>query len=535
MQEQTEPAFTEDQSESLAFLGDPRTHGLNSPVVRIDTHAAAVFLCGSDAYKMKRAVKFPFLDFSTLERRRSACEAEVTVNAKYAPELYLGTVPITREQGKLSLGGDGPAVEWVVHLRRFDENQTLDHVADRGELKSGLIARLAELVLATYAQAEVKDGERATVTLEETIGETVNELQTMGKVFPAERAVRLAHKTHDAFEAARQLLLSRGRNGLVRRCHGDVHLRNVVLLKNGPTLFDAIEFDEAIATTDILYDFAFLLMDVWVRSLRSEANLLLNRYLWGSPGLIEELEGLAALPLFLSLRAAVRAKVTALRCPQLEQASEARLQAKRYFDAAMSFLDPAPLSLIAIGGLSGTGKSTLAGKIAPLVGRAPGAVHLRSDIERKRLFNVGELDHLPQTAYRPEISFEMYRSLRRQAETALQAGQSVIMDAVHQAPEDRTAIAAVAKQVGARFFGLWLDAPLDLLTSRVTTRDGDASDATPAVVAGQARQPIGEIEWLRLDASMPIDSLVAAVLSHCGATVGAAQSAALASDRLPDG
>src|SRR5258708_2765260 len=182
------------------------------------------------------------------------------------------------------------------------------------------------------------------------------------------------------FVDVKPLLLARGEDGFVRRCHGDLHLRNIVLIGAEPILFDAIEFDESIATTDVLYDFAFLLMDLGERQFRPAANLLLNRYLWGSPDIAADLAGLRLMPLFLAFRAAVRAKVDALNYLDVGRSAEARDSAIRYFQAARDFLAPAPLRLVAIGGLSGTGKTTLATRLAPGPARAPGAVHRRSGI-----------------------------------------------------------------------------------------------------------------------------------------------------------
>jgi aminoglycoside phosphotransferase family enzyme/predicted kinase len=513
----SEPAkrIAQDQSEVFAFLADPATHRIAGPVRQIDTHAAAVFLAGPDAYKVKRAVKFPFMDFSTLEKRRAGCEAEVAINRIYAPDLYLGTLPVTREGSALRLGGAGRAVEWAVHLRRFDENQTLDHVADRGELGPELIAKIAKLVVATYAAAEIRDGGRATTALGEVVEETLAELVDAPTVFPADRAAALARDMRAAFARMRPLLLKRGAAGHVRRCHGDLHLRNIVLLDGEPTLFDAIEFDENIATTDVLYDFAFLLMDLWERGFRRQASLLLNRYLWGAKDLATELDGLATLPLFLSLRSAVRAKVDALRYLDVDRSEDAKRDARRYFDSAASFLAPSSPQLVAIGGLSGTGKTTLASAMAPAIGRAPGAVHLRSDVERKRLLGVPELARLPESAYRLEVTERVFRSLREAAEIALRAGQSVVVDAVHRDSAERKAIAAVAEGVGAPFVGLWLDAPVDLMVGRVAARSGDASDATAEIVARQAEEPLGSIEWLRLDTAAPRDKLIAAALEAC--------------------
>jgi aminoglycoside phosphotransferase family enzyme/predicted kinase len=507
------PDAGEDQHPVFAFLADPRTHGLAEPVERIDTHAAAIFLAGQDVYKVKRAIRFPFMDFSTLAKRRAGCEAEVAVNRRFAPGLYLGVMPVTRAGGRLQLGGAGEAVEWLVHLRRFDETMTLDRVANRDGLTPALIAAVSAGLGRIYREAERRDGAAATAALGGVVAETVTALTDAGDVFPRRPGAAFAAAMRGAFAEAEPFLRARGAQGWVRRCHGDLHLRNIALIAGSPVLFDALEFDEALAVTDILYDFAFLLMDIWERGFRAAANLLLNRYLWASPDPAADLAGLRLLPFFLALRAAVRAKVEGLRYLSVGHAAEARDSAIRYFDAARGFLAPATLRLVAVGGLSGTGKSTLAGLLAAGIGRAPGAVHLRSDIERKRFLGVGELTRLPDAAYAPEVTARVFATLREHAETALRAGQSVIVDAVHRDPAERREIAAVAARTGAAFTGLWLDAPVATMIARVEARSGDASDATAAVVASQASAPSGAVEWQRLDAAQPAEALAASVLA----------------------
>ncbi|MCB1495466.1 MAG: AAA family ATPase [Bauldia sp.] len=502
----------DDQDAVFAFLADPATHGLSTPVERIDTNAAAVFLAGPDVYKVKRAVRFPFMDLSTLEKRHAACEAEITVNRPYAPDLYLGTVPISRgADGALRFGGNEP-IEWAVHLKRFDETRTLDRVAGRDGLSPAILGDLAWAVVDSHARAEKRDGVVATDDLGSVVAETVSSLIERREVFEPAKAKALAEAMRSAFAALRPLLLDRGAEGFVRRCHGDLHLRNIAMIDDKPVLFDAIEFDESIATIDILYDFAFLLMDLWERDLRREANVVLNRYLWRSATLPDDLRGLAALPLFLALRAAVRAKVEALRFATVGHDRNAGLDAHRYFDFAQAFLEPAQTRLIAVGGYSGTGKTSLSRSVASHVGRAPGAVHLRSDIERKRLMGAGELDRLPPSGYEPEVTEKVFAALRDQAEMALTAGHSVIVDAVHKTPDERRLIAAVAERLGVPFTGLWLTAPVEVLIGRIAHRRADASDATAAVVMLQADQPSGEIDWTTLDTTRPIRDNTAAAL-----------------------
>jgi aminoglycoside phosphotransferase family enzyme/predicted kinase len=508
----------EDQSEVLAFLADPGIHGLREPPVRIDTHGAIVFLAGADAYKVKRAVRFPFMDLSTLAMRKAACEAEIAVNKADAPDIYLGTIPVTRGADGLQLGGGGEAVEWLVHMRRFDERQTLDHVAERGELTPAILARLVRAILASHARAPIRDGGQAAESLRRYLQQNRGAFAENPDIFPPARAAALTTRSGALLEECWPLLVERGRTGFVRRCHGDLHLRNLVLLDGEPTLFDAVEFDDAIATGDVLYDLAFLLMDLSERGLKGEANLVLNRYLWRSPE--AQIEGLATLPLFLSIRAAIRAKVIAASLPHLAGGQRERMadEARRYFNAAGGFLDPCPPRLVAVGGLSGSGKTTLAGALSPFVGRAPGAVHLRSDIERKTLAGVEETQRLPESSYDEAASEAVYTALRAKARRVLAAGYSAVVDAVHARAAERDAIENVAAEAGVPFTGLWLEAPIATLAARVEARIGDASDATEAVVRRQAAYEIGPMAWTRLTTTGDVAANAKQALGAFGAT-----------------
>lgn len=490
-----------DQSEVLGFLADRHTHKLSAPPLRIETHGAVVFLAGDNAYKVKRAVKFPFMDLSTLAKRKSACEAEIAVNIADAPSVYRGAIPVTRSEAGLRLGGDGEPIEWVVHMHRFDEGQTFDHLAERGELSQALLARLVSAILASHARAPRREGLPAAESLRRYLQQNQEAFAESPELFPAERVELLTARSNEMLAQRWELLLERGRAGHVRRCHGDLHLRNLVLLDGAPALFDAVEFDDAIATGDVLYDLAFLLMDLWERGLRSEANLVLNRYLWGSGD--AHISGLAALPIFLSIRAAIRAKVIAASLPHLAGGARdhAAADAGRYFAAAERFLETKKARMIALGGLSGSGKTTLGAAIAPSIGQPPGAVHLRSDIERKILAGVDETHRLPAECYTQAASAAVYASLRAKARLVLATGYSVLVDAVHDRPAEREAIAATAAETGVPFSGIWLDAPVETLVDRVRARAGDASDATESVVRLQAGHALGPICWTRLDAA----------------------------------
>jgi uncharacterized protein len=497
------------QSDVLAFLADRAAHGLGEPIKRIDTHGASVFLAGQDVYKVKRAVRFPFLDFSTLEKRRFACERELAVNRVNAPDLYLGVVPISRDGCRLKFG-DGDIIEWAVHLRRFDENRTLDRLAEQGALDQGIIAKLARAAALSHRRAPIAASVGAHLALRGQIEETLTSLEAAPEIFAGESAKNLRKAMSQALAHHESLLSARETLGQVRRCHGDLHLRNIALIDGEPVLFDAIEFDESIATCDVLYDLAFLLMDLWTCGLKQEANLLFNRYLWICNDLQTQLNGLSLLPLFLALRAAIRAKVAILHPGE---GTPRAMEARSFFEAACAFLLPASLDLVAVGGLSGTGKSALATALATSIGRAPGAVHLRSDIERKRLFGVNEFDRLPLEAYLPQTSPLVYQRLRDLASLALASGQSTILDAVHLRREERAAAERVATENNAHFTGLWLEAPLGLLRERVAKRAGDASDATVEVLAAQAKHERGVMDWQRLDAARSVETTAAGALA----------------------
>jgi predicted kinase len=305
------------------------------------------------------------------------------------------------------------------------------------------------------------------------------------------------------------LLTARRQMGKVRRCHGDLHLRNLCIFDGKPTPFDAIEFDEHLATIDVLYDLAFLLMDLWGRGLREAANRVFNRYLERT----EDFAGLAALPLFLATRAAIRVHVTLTAAMQQEQSrrQELRDAAAGYFALARSLLERSHPQLVVIGGLSGTGKSVQSRRLAPALAPAPGAVVLRSDVTRKRMMGVEPTTRLQADSYRPAVTAQVYAQLARDARAALAAGHSVLIDAVCARAEEREVFRALAESGGARFAGVWLEAPLSVRVDRIGTRQGDASDATDDVAARQEGIDVGDMRWRRVPAGGPPETTAAAV------------------------
>jgi aminoglycoside phosphotransferase family enzyme/predicted kinase len=469
-------------------------------VLRIDTHAASVFLAGSRALKVKRAVRFAFLDYSTLAKRKAACEAEMKVNHPFAPQIYRRVVPITQgEDGSLSIDGDGAAVEYAVEMTRFDERQTIDHLVEAGPPDAGLVCGIADAIAASHARAALVPTEPWIQSVPSLIAGNTAALRAAASTH-SQTVDELDSASRSAFARIRKFLTERGKKGFVRHCHGDLHLGNIVLIEHKPVLFDAIEFDPAIASTDVLYDLAFPVMDFLRYRHRAAANVLLNRYLAMTPD--ENLSALAALPLFMSMRAAVRAKVLYDRAAQafINKASIGEA-ARAYLDLARQLIAPPAPKLVAIGGLSGTGKSVLARALAPDVEPLPGAVVLRSDIARKKQFQSREADRLAASAYQPEVSKQVYEDLARRADDLLSQGHSVIVDAVFARQSERTAIHEVARARHASFIGLFLVTDLASRMMRVGQRKGDASDATPEVARIQEGYDVGAVDWSRIDAS----------------------------------
>jgi aminoglycoside phosphotransferase family enzyme/predicted kinase len=501
------------QAEVLTFLGDPTTYR-GDAVKRIDTHAASVFLAGDRALKVKRAVRFPFLDYSTLQKRKQACDAELAVNAPYAPEIYRRVVPITREAGgKLAINGKGAPVEWAVEMRRFDENCTLDHLSS--EIDEALADALGRVVASAHAHAKPVDGSAWIAALGHYIDEHAEAFTAHPEIFPPAEIDALARASRAAYARIVPLLAERGRRGLIRRIHGDLHLGNIVLIDGKPVVFDAVEFSEIIATGDILYDVAFLLMDLLERGMSLPANIVFNRYL-AETQRAEDLDGLAALPFFLSLRAAIRARVTAARLERAAEAkrSEIAASARAYFVFAARAIAPPPPQLIAVGGLSGTGKTQLARALAPDIGPMPGAVILRSDVERKMMFGVAETERLPEQAYASQVTERVYGVLIDKARRVLAAGHAAIIDAVFAQPAERDALVTAAKSA-IRVQGLFLTADLATRLARVGSRSGDASDAGRVVAQAQQAYDLGRLDWKQIDAS----GSVADTLAHARAAL----------------
>lgn len=508
-----------------AFLLKPETYGLaaGAKVERIETHASLVFLAGDRVYKLKKAVDFGFLDFTTLEKRRAACENELALNRRTAPDIYLGLVPIRRTPGGLKLGGEeGEIVDWLVEMRRFPAEGLFSRLADEGRLGRDLIETLAADTARFHARAEVKRDRGGAAAFARIVGGNDRNLRdSVGRVFEEDKVSRLLDESRQAMARLGPLLDARRAKGLVRHCHGDLHLGNVTLIDGKPVIFDCIEFSDDLASIDLFYDLAFLLMDLRFREprdpgLRGFANRALNVYLdhVSKDDIEDAIAGLALLPLFVATRAAVRAKVTAV----VADTEEKRRVSRTYLDFALEALAPSRPRVVAVGGLSGTGKSNLARNVAPRLGLV-GAVHLRSDIIRKRLFGVAPLARLPREAYAPEVGACVYDETMKLGQAALRSGFSVVLDAVFAREAERHHAEAVAAGAGVPFDGLWLEAPAAMLEARVAARTAkahDPSDADVTVLRQQLSYDLGTLSWSRVDASQSKAETLASALEILG-------------------
>ncbi|MEM8570039.1 MAG: AAA family ATPase [Pseudomonadota bacterium] len=503
-----------DQREAIAFLMNAPIEGVDDEVERVETHAGMVFLRGDRAFKIKRAVKYDYLDFTRLDTRERMLRRELELNHRVGPQIYEDVVPITREpDGNLALDGSGVPVEWVLQMARFSNEDEFSRIAARKELTDPLADRLGRATAEYHTHAQPRECDGATL-----IADIIEELQvafvTMTQELGPARVDAFNTGCIEALERVSGLLSTRSASGHVRRCHGDLHLSNIVLLEGCPVPFDALEFDEVLGTCDVLYDLAFLVMDLRHQRLERAANMVLNAYLYSERGM--EDPGIEAFPLFLAVRGGIRAMIcvqTDLACGTPGKSND---EARAYLDEAISALAPPKPRLIAIGGRSGSGKTSLSRKLAPLFGAAPGAVHLRSDLERKAIFCVDPLTRLPADSYTKTVNKHVHERLRIRADTILSTGYSVLLDAVFTTPSERVALADLAQKHGVPFDGLWLKTDASRLLARVSARDGDASDADETVVRLQLGVDAGSIEWTKIDASGSKEDTIALAFEALG-------------------
>lgn len=497
-------------------------------VTLVETHISWVFLAGDFAYKVKKPVDFGFVDFSTPERRKAFCEEELRLNARLAPALYLDVLPISGTPEAPCPGGQGPAIEHAVRMRRFRREDEFGRLADRGELTADQVEALARRVADFHARADRRPADPRWGSPQQVLEHWLANFEVIRRSGIAQahsaRLDALERWTRSEHARLAALMAARHAQGFVRECHGDLHLGNIVLLDGEPVPFDALEFDPGLRWTDVVAEIAFTMMDLHAHDRSGLARRFLDAWLERTG----DFAGLALLPAMLAYRAMVRAKVCALQVAQAadgpgRRAGMDRLDAWIALAARLSL--PRPLALVIASGVSGSGKSRLARALV----EASDFIRVRSDVERKRLagLRAGTSAEAPPGAglYQPARTEAVYARLASLATTVLDAGYPVLVDATFLRRSQRDAFRARAAAAGVRFRTLAVEAPEAVLRERVAARrlaGTDPSDATLDVLESQlaSREPLGEDE--RAD-SVVID------------TTAAVDAAALAVRLLQDG
>lgn len=476
--------MTDTEAKVVAFLSEGTAYGLpGAKVARIETHCSIVFLVGNRAYKLKRPIAFSALDYRTVEKREAACRAELAINRRTAPELYLGVKAVHVDgDGNPSFAGEGTIVDWVVEMRRFDQADLFDHLADRDRLTEQRVQALADEIAWFHASSEPVSTFGGASGLRTVIERNREDQRTIPAILPADAVAALFDASIGLLNHLGPLLDRRRDEGRVRRCHGDLRLANICLVDERPTLFDAVEFCDEACCIDVIFDLAFVVAELYQRGLDYLASVVLNRYL----DITDDAQSLAALPLMLSVRAASRAHTLALSAQRHTAPEESRRMtatAQSYLALASAVLAPRRAGLVAIGGLGGSTKSELARGLAAALQPAPGARILRSDVARKRLLGLDPGDRLPSTAYAPETNARVYARLRERAARTLNDGFTVIVEASFLRAAQREAIASLAASASIPFLGLWLGEGVEPTASLAGWRALDGGADLSAVIA----------------------------------------------------
>jgi hypothetical protein len=459
----------------------------------IETHISWVLLTGQYAYKIKKNVQFDFLDFSTLEKRHFYCQEELRFNSRFAPDLYLQVVPITGSAEHPQINGSGETIEYAVQMQQFDGSQLLSHIADRGELSPAIIDQLAELTANFHKSAKSDTSNSHFGTPQETHHWFQGNFAHIRPLINNERflqqILQLEHWGEQALLKNKRLMELRKQQGFIRECHGDLHLGNITLIDGTVTPFDGIEFNPGLHWIDVISEISFVVMDLQHRGFNQLAHRFLNRYLSVSG----DYEGLALSPYYLVYRALVRCKVALLRWEQHRNPQDLQ-EAESYANLAETYSQSKIPRLFITHGYSGSGKSTFSAQIAESLDiENLGIIHLRSDVERKRLIDQSQKsssNEVSQGFYTPENVLLVYRRLVELASSLLDAGFSVLIDAAFLQSRQRELFAELAAEKQVGFVILDFHAPELELKRRISERQqsgNDASEATLAVLEHQLK------------------------------------------------
>lgn len=477
----------------IAALNDPAVYPHPVTAVKVmETHISWVLLTGDYAYKIKKPVTLDFLDFSSLDARRHYCDEELRLNRRFAPQLYLAVVPVTGNREHPRVDGAGKAFEYAVKMRQFGQDGLFDHLVARNALTSQMIERLAARIAAFHECAPAAPADSSFGTPEAVMRPALDNFGQMAPHVPSAHRPALDALqtwTADIGHRLQPTFAARRRDGFIRECHGDLHLRNIVLIDGEPVPFDCIEFDAGLRWIDVMNEVAFLAMDLIDRRRADLAFRSVNTYL----EIAGDYEGMTVLRFYLVYRALVRAKIHALRARQAHAREAARLDAAAggYVKLAQRLARSERPALIAMHGFSGSGKSTVAVALSERLG----AIHVRSDVERKRLSGLNA-DARSQSEvgggiYQSQTTEQVYRRLCDIAETVLNAGYPVIIDAAFLGRPQRDLVRALAERLGVSLIIVDCDAAPAILRNRIAlrgTQGGDPSEATAAVLDHQLAQ-----------------------------------------------
>jgi aminoglycoside phosphotransferase family enzyme/gluconate kinase len=492
-------------------------HAVQEPIQLFQTHVSYVVTTGNVAYKLKKAVDFGFLDYSTLEKRHHFCNEEMRLNERGAGSaLYLGVVPISEIDGKLVLGSDRHPVEYAVKMKQFPQDTLLSKILEQGELTEDLLRRLAVQVADFHRKSVTSEYIRSFGTVEQ-VRQAFDENyeQTTGYIGGPQTQQQFdeTQAYTDRFFAERQnLFKQRMQQGYIRECHGDLHLRNICYWHDELLLFDCIEFNEPFRFVDVMYDIAYIVMDLDVRQRPDLRAAFLNAY-------VEETgdwEGLLVLPIYVSRQTYVRAKVASflLDDPLASEADkkQAYETAARYYKLVWEYTQTPQGHLILMTGLSGSGKTTTAREVV----RQSGVIHIRSDAVRKHLGGISIHERGDDSLYTPEMTKQTYDRLLDLGISLAQSGYTVVLDAKYDRQTLRQAAIAQATAHNLPLQILHCTAPIDVLSDRVHKRSGDIADATVEVLAQQTYEPLTEAEQpfvVTIDTTCDIQPQIQAALA----------------------
>jgi aminoglycoside phosphotransferase family enzyme/predicted kinase len=488
----------------------------------LETHISWVILTGNFAYKIKKPIKLEFLDFSSLERRKFFCNDELRLNRRWAPELYLDVVPICGSFEKPVVGGDGSPIEYAVKMLQFPQAAQLDAQLDAGLLVDADMIELAEMIAAQHGTAAVAEQQDAKDAIESIRHPMLANIEHLKSHISWDELQGLSSWTRRNLKVLRETLIQRQRDGFIRECHGDLHLRNLVRLPSGIVAFDCVEFSAALRNVDVISDVSFLAMDLISRERRDLAYLFINRYLECTG----DYAGMSVFGLYYVYHALIRAKVAAIRSvervDEIDGQHDPEKMAHCCSVARRWTVSTRPV-LIAMHGFSGSGKTSLS---QILIRRLP-AIRVRSDIERKRVYGLEETEQsgarVGKGIYDPHARTSIYQVLAAAAEEALRLGQNVIVDASFLNNEDRQHFRALAKRLKVDFVIVDTCAEPDELLRRMRLRQRDASDASEADASVlqyqfEHAEPLSskELEWT-VTVATDTDIDVGAVVEQIGA------------------